>query len=475
MAVFPCKSKRPTTPAGFKDASTSRDVIKAWFAEHPELNVAVAIPSNRVVLDIDGPEGEKNLAECGFVPPSTATTITGKGRHLWYEWNHPVPPMRKVGFLPKVDLLCNGYVLMPPSKHTSGGEYRWDVPLTSENTEMAPQWMATLVAGEMAKRDKIEPDDYLMGLPTGERQTGLFRYACWLRGMPRFTLGMAKVQLREVANRSGSEGYNTDKLADRVWKTYDAAEDAATEEDQEPQIRSLADIAGAGVSPPVYLVEDMLPGMGYTLIQAPPKEGKSLMACKIAASVACGSMFLGKKVTQGGVLHLDLEQHESTAFPRWEMILGGMGISGFPSNLYTAYTWPTLDNGALDKISKFLVEFPNVSLVVIDTLYNFWPEVSTGGGNAYHQDARTMRPFLKVSRDYGVAFLIVHHTSKDKNRTAVQRTSGTYGIAGPAASVLDLQRTSENSDDATLFVRGRNVPRDEIKVWLGKDLCWRQL
>jgi len=34
MAVFPCKSKRPTTPAGFKDASTSRDVIKSMVGLH---------------------------------------------------------------------------------------------------------------------------------------------------------------------------------------------------------------------------------------------------------------------------------------------------------------------------------------------------------------------------------------------------------------------------------------------------------
>src|SRR5436853_4022810 len=57
-----CKSpaKHPRTPNGEKDATIDPARIKEWWAKWPDANLGVATgPSNLIVIDIDGEEGER--------------------------------------------------------------------------------------------------------------------------------------------------------------------------------------------------------------------------------------------------------------------------------------------------------------------------------------------------------------------------------------------------------------------------------
>src|SRR5437763_4711905 len=89
--VFPCepRGKKPLTEHGLKDASVDPEILRAWWAEWPDANIATPT-GQQVVLDVDGPCGEASLAalQQRHGPlPQTLTAKTGKGRHLYFQAN----------------------------------------------------------------------------------------------------------------------------------------------------------------------------------------------------------------------------------------------------------------------------------------------------------------------------------------------------------------------------------------------------
>lgn len=169
---------------------------------------------------------------------------------------------------------------------------------------------------------------------------------------------------------------------------------------------------------------------------------------------------------------MDLEQDEVDALERWRCIFKDIGIKGWPANLHTAFTWPSMDAGGLDRLTEFLAEHPHISLVVIDTLADLWPEDEGKASSAYHREQRIMRKFVKISKEYGVAFLVVHHDRKGDGEF-IQKASGTYAITGKAAAVWSFQR-ERTSHSAKLELSGKNIPDGLIFLKFDKpNLVWR--
>ena len=66
IAVFPCRArdKRPATERGLKDATTDKDVIRRWWGERSDYNLAIATGSvsQVFVVDIDGLDASLSYA-----------------------------------------------------------------------------------------------------------------------------------------------------------------------------------------------------------------------------------------------------------------------------------------------------------------------------------------------------------------------------------------------------------------------------
>lgn len=479
FAVFPLRSKRPITPEGFKDASSSPEMIRAWWGEHPEYGVGIRIPEWAIVVDVDA-GGKKSLAAFSHDLPDTPTARTRNGSHHWYELPEGVDPhaaTRRIKHIPGIDLLVNGYVVAPPSPHPLGGCYEWEdgtPKLLRENCETAPDWVVVAVTEDKAHSDGMSDDDFVNGLPVGQRQQGLFRRACRLRNMGN-SKGEAKAILRDLAQRSGSADYNTDALVDRVWKTYDEGKTKADDHKViTPKVISLQDHLQIATEPPLHLISELLPGVGYTLFSAPQKVGKSCFAAQCALAVATGSKIFGLEVERCGVLYLDLEQDGAGAADRWRKLLLGNGMETVPGNIHLAFEWPPVDQGGLEKLGAFLVDHPHVRLVVVDVLSDLWPEDEGGASNAYNRESRIMRWFNTFSKEYDTALLVVHHDRKGQGGkdNFSDRASGTRAIAGKAKAVWNLQR-----DDAGLGVletTGKNIPQRKIHLTFDDaHLMWR--
>lgn len=119
------RGKRPLFPwEEFCERQPTLDEIRAWWTAWPDANVALVMGRGMVVVDVDGPAGEVALAVSGVELPPTAEVKTGNGRHLYY-LAKDVP--NAVGVLEKVDVRSDrGYVVAPPSVHSSGVEYTWE-------------------------------------------------------------------------------------------------------------------------------------------------------------------------------------------------------------------------------------------------------------------------------------------------------------------------------------------------------------
>ena len=129
IPVFPCipGEKRPLTPHGFKDATTDTIQVAAWWDAAPAANIAAPTGIHFDVVDIDSPEGMRELGrrviDTGGLGPVLGVALTPRGRHYYVP---PDPAARNgVRVLPGVDTRATGgYVLLPPSR-TPTAHNRW--------------------------------------------------------------------------------------------------------------------------------------------------------------------------------------------------------------------------------------------------------------------------------------------------------------------------------------------------------------
>src|SRR5437762_13092223 len=88
--IFPIKprGKEPLTLDGFKSATTEDAVVTRWWTTWPDANIGF-VPGrlHRLVLDLDGPEGERVAQELGLLSEPTLTVLTARGQHLYFQ--HP--------------------------------------------------------------------------------------------------------------------------------------------------------------------------------------------------------------------------------------------------------------------------------------------------------------------------------------------------------------------------------------------------
>lgn len=162
-------------------------MIREWSGQWPDANIGIATGSRSglVVLDVDGPMGEASLLDlCGN--PLTPVSLTGRGRHLFFE-HYGGPVANRVGLLgQKLDLRGEGgYVVAPPSLHVSGHRYRWDTEQDPGVCPLAPLPSAIL---DLLPRAKVPPvrvdiSSIKENLTEGSRNDKLTRYAGRLLGL----------------------------------------------------------------------------------------------------------------------------------------------------------------------------------------------------------------------------------------------------------------------------------------------------
>jgi hypothetical protein len=128
--VFPllARGKSPEGGRGYLDATTDSRQIDAWWSRQTTANIGCWPAGARfLVVDVDGPAGERAAAALGLLAEPTLQVLTGRddgGRHLYFR--HPGGVIGNCKPAPQLDVRADhGYVLLPPSVHPSGRLYKW--------------------------------------------------------------------------------------------------------------------------------------------------------------------------------------------------------------------------------------------------------------------------------------------------------------------------------------------------------------
>lgn len=470
LQVFPCQrmSKFPITKNGFYNASSSVEEIKRMWTAGEDLNVAIRIPDDKVIVDIDDIEYAKTLGDL----PETVTAMTariGGGYHLWYQLPEGVSVKRNTKIINGIDVLPkDGYVLAPNSVHPNGHHYKWIKPPSKEMVlPPLPQWIIDALAAvketekrEIDRKDHLDIKNILMGAEEGTRQTKLFLLACSLRG--RGVLFEEALMLLNIAAMNAVPPYTeqpVEKILERVYSKYQPNE---KQDIRSRKIWKVSDLIKEDFEEIQYFVEKlMIPGA--ILFSSDPKLGKSMILANIFKAIALGKKALGKFHTkQCGALYLDLEQGEDMGSKRWIKILGGDD----PRELLdTCFTWDRMDQGGYTELDNYLKNNPHVRVVAIDTLARFMPVQDLVSGTAYNKDYAIMSKIADLARKHRAAIVCVHHNVKNKSEgDFIKNASGSMGLTAASDIIWGLDRT-RNSDLATLRVTGKNI--EEAIVRLG--------
>jgi bifunctional DNA primase/polymerase-like protein len=141
-------AKHPLVRHGIHDANTNPAQLERWWQRWPHANLGLATGIVFDVLDVDGPAGLAALRQLartvGLRLPGPLVATGGGGWHYWFTptglGNRPPRGLAHVDWRGR-----GGAVLAPPSRHASGGTYRWLVGRDQARLPEAPAALRALL------------------------------------------------------------------------------------------------------------------------------------------------------------------------------------------------------------------------------------------------------------------------------------------------------------------------------------------
>lgn len=219
------------------------------------------------------------------------------------------------------------------------------------------------------------------------------------------------------------------------------------------------------LAPVIWIVENLLP-TGLAMLCAPSKYGKSWMVLQLCLAVAEGNSFLNFKTVECGSLYYALEDGKTRLQDRIKKMLKGKTA---PRNVRFAIKADTLETGLLNKIEDELRAFPDIKLVIIDTLQKVRGKMSkedTLYGNEYRQMA-AVKEFADKNK---ICLLFVHHLRKMVDDSDVfNMISGSTALMGATDTILILSKKKRNDETAKLSSTGRDIQQSEFVVMFDKS------
>lgn len=462
--VFPLKpgTKAPLTSHGVHDATIDLEQIRDWWTQYPAAGIGIACgPSGLLVVDVDLKSGfvepEGVHAKLDLTPTYTVETQSG-GYHLYY-WRPEGVAGNTVSKLREgIDTRgIGGYVVAPPT----AGYSIW----ADADVEPLPESVAErLRQPSVNESERLDRSAVLAGIPEGQRDHTLFKYACSLRarGVDR---AEAEVLVAYAAAQCVPPFPAGEAIAkvDRAYESYDAP--LHLEPDTEWLEFTFDQLVTSSLPPISWVVADLVPE-GTTLLAGPPKLGKSWFVLDLAISVATGRPFLGAPTIAGDVLVLALEDNARRLQGRTKSILGKTPLPPADALRFRTIA-PHLGTGLEEVINQWAGSVPSPRLVVIDTLGRVQGRAKD---DPYSASVAELGSLQALASAHGMAIVAVTHTRKVSDTQGadfLEAVLGSQGLAGTADSILVLRR-KRGEDTGTLYVTGREI-RDETPLQIRFD------
>ncbi|MDY4048418.1 AAA family ATPase [Negativibacillus massiliensis] len=188
-----------------------------------------------------------------------------------------------------------------------------------------------------------------------------------------------------------------------------------------------------------------------TLIQGDSGSGKTAFVCAVAAHVSTGKPLLNSTIeTPGNVLVLSVEDDQPILRGRIEASGGDLTKIFFHNNpAGLTFTSPEIWS---------IVKQYQIKLIIFDPFQAF---LGSGIDMFRANETRPVLARLFELCDQGdCAVIIVAHTSKSSDKSAVNRSLGSVDIPASMRSVMQLIRNPDNPDQCIMVhVKSSNAPR----------------
>ena len=226
-----------------------------------------------------------------------------------------------------------------------------------------------------------------------------------------------------------------------------------------------------------FVVWDLVPRPGLTILAGKPKAGKSWLALQLAQSVARGTPFLGRDTIRGRVLYFILESEMV-----WHHRLRKLKHQGWNVDCDLFIPHPDvkpLRVNVLERESRqwihTTIEEVNPDLIIFDPLremHNAEEDSST--------EEKIVGDHITVLTE-GRATVIIHHAKKlakdNTGRTIlldpIDSLRGSSYLGGKADAVWLLFKENDNAPTGTLFIAPRFADREIINLVQNRQGLWQ--
>lgn len=213
------------------------------------------------------------------------------------------------------------------------------------------------------------------------------------------------------------------------------------------------------------IIEGLLYEGLYMFVGA-PKTGKSFAMEQIAYFVSSGIDIWERKVTQGTVLYLALEDDYARLQGRFYRMFD---VETTP-NLHLAVDSEMISKGLETQLKEFISEHTDTVLIIIDTFQKA-REIS-GESFSYAKDYEVVSSLKKFADDNHTCIVLVHHTRKQEGTDAFDSISGTNGLFGAADGAFVLHKDKRTNADAILEVSGRDIQDQRLHLHRNEKCVW---
>lgn len=179
-----------------------------------------------------------------------------------------------------------------------------------------------------------------------------------------------------------------------------------------------------------YLVADLLPLGGVSMIAAKPKVGKSTTARNLAWSVASGSSFLGRATQTGPVLYLALEEKRAEVAAHFRR----MGATCEPILIHVGAA-PASSAQGIAELAAAIAEY-HALLAIADPALRL---VRVRDASDYAEMITALEPVIELARGTGCHICVPHHAGK-MDRGGGDSVLGSTALFGSVDTLIEMRR-----------------------------------
>ncbi len=461
LSVIPLepKGKRPLISwTEFQSRHATEEEVQVWFQKWPNANLGVVTGriSGIAVVDLDGAEGLKSASDLGLT--SSVVSLTGGGKHLWYQNPVSVVVTNAVRIAPGLDVRGEGgYVVAPPSIAANGRRYRWNGAVSADFKNRLPPFpsgLSTATNAAQPSHTSIKEESWIAKALEGMRVGNIDDTLTSILGRLRhdgYSAADAEMLLKPHAVSAGAVDGHLEEKIENVWSRYEAKKSTVVENEDAESVSDFLAVE----EEPKWIIPGVLTQPSIAFCVGLPESNKTWLLMDLAIEASRGGDWIGLfSVSRTKTLFIDQERPRAETKRRLNALLGAKGLRRSDmGNLF-------LKSGSSIKIDlensygafQRLMEKIQPGLVIVDSLATFHSKEENS-----RMDIQIVMERIKQLREkFNCTFLFIHHANKFAFQAASEGKEPTIGemagsIALPAAAETVLTVQKAKGGGSTVF------------------------